>query len=442
MTDNVQSVNEFHDYLASKKLSVAPNTLTDKERVERAERTFMNEFDALMAVDMETCVHCGMCAEACPFYETTLRPEFAPVYKIKLLRQFYRRELSAMRFLYRPFTPRLTADDLDKWSHLVFGACTECGRCDMMCPMGISISSLIHVTRQGLAAAGCIPDELKAVEEEQREQDSVFGMDRQQLVLVADKLHAEGINVPIDRDNADVMVLTTGLVLRVFTDELRAMAKILNTLGCNWTMRSKGFEASNYGLISGDVKGQEIESARIINEAVACNAKMVLVPDRGHAYLALRWESSLEGRKPLPFTVLSMPEFLADEIAAGRLTLRKNGSAKAVVFSDACKIGRQGGIYEQPRDILKACGIEVRETDSHEREAYCCGGGCGEFVLRDYADLKQNVFDLKRAEFDATKADSVVTECSACRLNFLTGAQNASWKKPIESLVEIVAKRI
>jgi Fe-S oxidoreductase len=442
MTNANQAVAEFQDFLATNGKKEPPNTLTGKERVARAEHAFMDEFDALMAVDMETCVHCGMCAEACPFYETTSLPEYAPVHKIDLLRRFYRRELSPMRFVYRPFTKRITADDLDVWSHLVFGACTECGRCDMMCPMGIGLSALIHVTRQGLAAAGCIPDELKAIEREQRETDTLFGCNSRTLLQNLDELRASGIDIPVDRDNADIMVLTTALVLRVFIDELKSTAKILNKLGCNWTLRSKGFEASNFGLISGDAKGQVIESARIIDEAIACKAKMVLVPDRGHAYLALRWEASTRENQPLPFKVLSMPEFIAEEIAAGRLTPRTNGSAKAIVFNDSCKIGRQGGIYEQPRDILKACGIEIRETDSHEREGYCCGGGCGEFVLRDYGDLRQKVFELKRAEFDATQADSVVTECSACRFNFMVGAQSSNWKKPVESLVEIVADRL
>ncbi len=72
-----------------------------------------------------------------------------------------------MRWLYRPFTREIEADELEDYQELVFDACTECGRCDMMCPMGIQLSSMVHVTRQGLASAGLAPAELRAIEQEQ-----------------------------------------------------------------------------------------------------------------------------------------------------------------------------------------------------------------------------------------------------------------------------------
>ena len=64
---------------------------------------------------------------------------------------------------------RISATDLESWQELVYDGCTGCGRCDMMCPMGIKISALINVTREGLAAAGFMPIELRALQEEQQE---------------------------------------------------------------------------------------------------------------------------------------------------------------------------------------------------------------------------------------------------------------------------------
>ena len=46
--------------------------LSDKERVERAKNAFLRKLDGRKAVDLDTCIHCGMCAEACPFYLTMI----------------------------------------------------------------------------------------------------------------------------------------------------------------------------------------------------------------------------------------------------------------------------------------------------------------------------------------------------------------------------------
>ena len=93
-------------------------------------------------------------------------------------------------------------------------------------------------------------------------------------------------------------------------------------------------------------------------------------------------------------------------------------------------------------NALLAVGIEVRETDSNRREGLCCGGGCGEYVIKRSAGLRQKAFDLKRREFDDTGAEAVVTSCANCRINLMIGADNAGWEKPVISLVETVADRL
>ena len=106
------NVRAFDDALQDIEPAVEREGLSDQERVRRAKQAFMRKLDGRKAVDMETCLHCGMCAEACPFYETTQDERYAPVHKYRLLRRVYRRELSPMRFLYRPFTRDITVDDL------------------------------------------------------------------------------------------------------------------------------------------------------------------------------------------------------------------------------------------------------------------------------------------------------------------------------------------
>lgn len=429
----------FRESLAGLAAHAPADELGDEDRMARARQAFAGRLDRRLAVDLETCIHCGMCAEACHFFVATEDPRYTPAYKVEPLRRFYRREMSPLRLIYRPFTKRVGADDLRAWRELVYDACTGCGRCDMMCPMGINISSAINVMREGIAAAGLAPGELAALAAGQRDDNAFLGVDAAELrTLVA----TFGNDVRLDRERADVLLLTTAVEVRLFPESIRAAARILDRSGADWTLSGAAFEASSAGLISGDAAARKVAVSRIVDAAKACGAGTVIVPESGHAYQALRWEGANDLGAPLPFEVLALAEFVARELAAGRLALKKPDGVGSATYHDPCRMGRHGGVYEQPRDVLKAMGLEVRDTEANRRENLCCGGGCGEYAIGRSAALRQRAFDLKRHELDAAGADAVVTGCVNCRVNLMIGAANSGWDTPVLSLAETVAANL
>ena len=413
--------------------------LSDAERVERAKRAFLRKLDGRKAVDLDTCIHCGMCAEACPFYLTTQNEKYAPVYKYRLLRRLYRRRLSPMRWLYKPFTPDITIEDLREWRHYVFDACTGCARCDMICPMGVNVSSLIRIVREGIGAADLMPPRLQRLKNEQRDKNSIVGVDGDYLRKVVDTLADQGADIPLNKEGADTMLLTTVTELRLFPTQLAANAKILNKVGVNWTMFTDAFEAANLGYVAGDTKALHVATKRIVDKAKEKGIKTVVVPETGHGYQVLRWLGPNTMGETLPFDVLSILEFITQAQADGRLELKKQANGSSVSYQDPCRLSRKGGILDEPRNILKSMGYEVRETEAHGREDYCCGGGCGEYVLSTGSKLRHKVFDLKRHQFEDAGADKVMTACASCRYNLLIGAEKVEWDTPITSLVETVA---
>jgi Fe-S oxidoreductase len=442
MSVNPAAFEDFRTSLDRLGTDLPADGLTGEEQIKRAKRTFLQKLDSRMAVDLETCVHCGMCAEACHYYDATQDEKYSPVYKFDPLRRFYRRELSPMRWLFRPFTRDITVQDLEEWQELVYEGCTGCGRCDMMCPMGINLSTLINVMREGLASAGLVPAEMRALQNEQRDKGTVFGVGTEQLCEVANALAQQGIEVPLDKSQADVVLLTSAVEILLFPDALAASARILNKLGVSWTLLNQGFEATNLGLLSGDESTQKKITAGIVEHAKACSAKTVILPETGHAYQALRWEGATELGEELPFEVLAISEFVAREHDTGRLKLKSSANGQSVTYHDPCRLARHGGVIGQPRALLEAMGLDFRETDSNGRENYCCGGGCAEYVIKRSAPLRQKAFEIKQHEFDATGADAVVTSCANCRVNLMIGASNAGWRKPVESLVEKVADNL
>jgi len=417
-----------------------PTDCPDEERVSRAKAVFADKLNRTRATHLESCVNCGLCAEACQFYIQTEDPSLTPIRKLDLLKRFYRREIAPMRFVYRLFEPDITADDLVEAQHLAYDTCTECGRCGIVCPMGIDIASMVNVTRQGLAEAGLIPAGLRAVEQEQGSRGTVFGVGPDQLRETVEALRAKGLEVPIDKESADVLVLSSTIDILLFKDAFEATAKVMNHLGIDWTIHSCAFEGANFGMLSGYEKVQKSASERIMSQAIALGAKLVIVPECGHAYPALRWEGANEHGAELPFEVMAISEFLGREVTAGRLQLEQVD--KHITYHDPCKVGRHGGVFAEPRAVLKALGVKRTEMPDNKAANFCCGGGAGLFVMEGATEMRNVAFDLKRGQVEKTGADSVVTACGSCRVNLMAGAARTQWPMPVESLVELVGDNL
>lgn len=441
MTVNMEVFKGFAEQIQHLSDFAQPTDMPAEQRVAKAKAVFLRKLNTIDALDLESCVHCGMCAQACHFFQSTHDTKYIPISKLGLVKKFYRRELSPMRWLHRLYTKEITAQELQDYQELVYDSCTECARCSLACPMGVNIAGMVKTTREALAEAGLIPADMRAVVQEQCAYGSVFGAGPDALKAAIKELTDEGIPVPLDKEKADVMVLTSVVDILLFKDAFRSTVRIMNSLGLDWTFRSCAFEGANFGLLSGYEKLQKAASDSVIQQAINCRAKVVIVPECGHAYPALRWEGANEYGQPLPFEVFAISEFLGREIKAKRLKVNPV-AGKTVTYHDPCKLARHGGIFEEPRDVFKALGIELREMECHGVNNWCCGGGAGVFVIKSASKLRQSAFKIKMRQVNATGADSVVTSCGSCRLNFLAGATNAGWNKNIESLVELVGANL
>lgn len=415
----------------------------DAERVERAMRNFVKDFGRTAAIYMESCIHCGMCADACHFYVTTENPKYTPIWKIEPFKQAYKREYGPFAWLYRALNlkAKITVERLEEWQELIYDSCTVCGRCSLMCPMGIDIASLVSLARHGMAKSGLVPHELWAVAERAEKEGSPLGATpkvfKDRIEWLADDHEVE---IPIDKEKADVMCTMSSIEIMKYPDSIVATARIMNHLGVDWTFRLDGYEATNFGLLSGNAESQREMSLKLINAAVACSAKTLILPECGHAYGALRWSGANAYGKPLPFRVLHIAEFLAENAKSGKLKLKKLG--KSVTFHDPCQISRRGGAIEAPREVLAALGVELREMQPAKGLNWCCGGGGGVVTIHRADPIRYKVFQLKMNQIEETGAELPVTSCANCRQTFDDGQAHFKWDKKMNSLLEMVADNL
>jgi Fe-S oxidoreductase len=117
---------------------------------------------------------------------------------------------------------------------------------------------------------------------------------------------------------------------------------------------------------------------------------------------------------PPKFKIFHYTQLLCHLIKEGRLDLSKGLNAK-VTYHDPCFLGRHNGEYQSPRDILNAIpGIELLEMERNRENAFCCGGGSGNFYVDFFGGGENSPARIRIREAYETGADILAVACPAC----------------------------
>lgn len=409
-----------------------------------AMNTFVKETGGYVAAQLEACTRCGMCADACHFYVATGNPEYAPVWKIELLKRAYEQRftLSGKIKLALGVDKPVTDEDIQKFSKIVYEACTMCNKCSMVCPMGLQLGPLIHEVRTSMSNAGVVPDDLMKAVNKQVEEGSPLGVtddvydDR--IEWVADEWE---VDIPVDVKGADTLVVFSSIEVMKFPENIAAIAKILNTAGEKWTLSTAGREVVNFGFYEGSEERTKMFMQRIFDAAKELGVKKIVVTECGHAYDALRWTSYNMMEVPAGIEITHIVGLIGEYVRSGKIKLKAGAFDNGVItFHDACKIQRRGGHIKEPREILKILAPNsFKEMSPSKEQAICCGGGGGVIAIKEADPVRYAAFELKIDQMKAVGADAVVMSCSNCRLQFTDCVQHFNLDIKVKGLSQMVA---
>jgi heterodisulfide reductase subunit D len=102
-------------------------------------------------------------------------------------------------------------------------------------------------------------------------------------------------------------------------------------------------------------------------------------------------------------------ELLAELIRAGRLT-PSVPIKRSITYHDPCRLNKRKGIWEEPREILRAIpGLDFKDVDRVTQWSYCSGAGAGLSVEKPEVTAKISGRRLEHAA--RLDVDTLVSAC-------------------------------
>ncbi len=403
----------------------------DDETIEQFGAIRLEDLAWHQILDAYACIMCNRCQQVCPAYTTgkVLSPAALEINKRYFLNQEGARlaagEASSQTLLEFAITPEAV------W------ACTACGACTDICPVGNDpMRDIMDIRRALVLMENDFPEQL---------QTAFRGMERTVNpwnVPPTERLKwAEGLKVPTVVEKPDAELLWW-VGCAAATDvraqkSARALAEILISAGVDFAVlgeqetctgdsaRRAGNEYLFFELASANVEMlNELAPRRILTACPHClHTLMNEYPAFGGSY-----------------EVVHHTQLINELIQAGRLSLDE-AAGERITFHDPCYLGRQNGILIDPRAVLTRVNGELLEMPRSGSLSFCCGAGGAQMWKEEEAG-EERVNANRMREARATGANTLAVGCPFCMVMLTDASKEDGEALQVRDVAEIVAGQL
>ncbi|RJO64783.1 MAG: (Fe-S)-binding protein [Myxococcales bacterium] len=395
-------------------------------------------------LDFYSCTECGRCVPFCPAWATQKPLSLKRVNK-ESKHHMYERAPYLLGKKVGPDGkaaeyegPQTAGGAIEKET---IWACTLCRDCEERCPVLIEqVPRIVDLRRHLVMMEGDIPSELNNTFRgwERNSNPWSLGYDKRGEWITED------LGVQTLAENADVDYLFYVGCMGSFDDRstrvTKALCKILKAAGvrfgvlgmeeqcCGETARRLGNEFLGQMLVKANI--ETMQNYKVKKVICFCP----------HCFNTLKNEYADFGMKFEE--VWHAADFVAKLLRDGKIKVKADGLGD-VAFHDPCFLGRYNGVYEAPRDLLKAAGATVRDPSLARHRSFCCGAGGGRMWMEE---AKPRVNDMRFKEImDTTGGPKLIgVSCPYCLTMILDGSKNANMEDnvKIKDVLELVAERL
>jgi heterodisulfide reductase subunit D len=370
-------------------------------------KDFLTQLTRKQMLELEACVRCGACFDACVVQETTQNRDISPPAKIAEYKGFIEAVHGLRAKLLGAKKP--AEEEVIRFLDALY-ACTTCGACGETCEVGIDTQKLWWAMRKELVGMGySAPGTLPKLLENARKHHSIFPSPLElrykiwlppevKVAESAELCYFEGCGVAWDAPamaEAAVRLLNAAGIEFTLLEASQAWC-------CGWPLAVAGMWELQEELVENNIA--KLEEKGIATLAVSCPCCLQQIREVWRGYAG-----------KLPFEVLHITQIIAEAVEDGRLKFTKERKEK-VTYHDPCQLTRgfRGPrIYEEPRTVIQHLpGVELVELERHGRLTKCCGAGGGIRGARPEVALEIGKLFLRDAE--RTGAETLLMNCPAC----------------------------
>lgn len=317
--------------------------------------------------------------------------------------------------------------------------CTTCKSCQNACPVMIEhVDTVIDLRRNLVLTESEFPPELQTIFKNLEVSGNPWGFspyDRAKW--------SEGMDIPVMADNSNHEYLfwvgCSGSYDSRSVKVTKAIAEIMKSGGVDFAIL--GNEESCNGDIAKRT-GNEYLSQEMISKNLQVFQKYgitKIITTCPHCFNSLKTDFHQSGGD---FEVHFYTEILENLLKTAKIKLKKSNN-HLITYHDSCYIGKYYNIFDVPRNILTSIpGVKIAEMSHNKHSAMCCGGGGGMMFVEDNEGSRINA--LRSKEALDTKASTVATSCPFCMSMLNDGLLtcNTPDNLEIKDIAEIIRENI
>ncbi|MGQ9646484.1 MAG: (Fe-S)-binding protein [Thermodesulfobacteriota bacterium] len=370
-------------------------------------------------LDLFGCYQCGKCTGGCP---------------VSLKSRLNIRRLMIEAILGRNLEH--LSERVELWD------CTTCKTCTIRCPRGLKPMDLVIGMRSFLVEEGHIPKTLIEAMENSYKHGNPWGKPKSKRTEWTKEL-SEDLKVKdfSQGDRADYLYFvgcTTSSDPRI-QQIARALVLIFQHAGVDFGILGNeeqccGSEIRRMGESGLFEELTEKNMERFENHQIER-----IITGCPHGFNVLKNEYP-QGK----FEVLHTTQVLAKKVEEGKLNLRREVK-KVVTYHDPCFLGKQNGVFDEPRMLLSAIpGITFKELDRCRERSLCCEGGGGRMWVESSSDSLERLAEVRIKDAVELGAEILATACPLCVLTLEDAAKTSGNEDKIQvmDIAELLTEAI
>lgn len=403
----------------------------EDETIEQFGAAKLTDLSQTQIVDAFACIMCNRCQDVCPAYNTG--KELSPSAL----------EINKRYGIKEHFGPiAIGESDLGLMDAVIsesaVWACTTCGACTEVCPVGNEpFTDIMDIRRNQVLMESEFPEELQQAFRGMERNGNPWQManDRMEWTQPLD------FKVPTVEENPDFDVLYWVGCAGAFDPGAqkiaRSFATILNKAGVNYAV------LGNQETCTGDT-ARRAGNEYLFTEMAMGNIETLngagvkkIVATCPHCLHTIKNEYPQFGGE---YEVVHHTEFINQLIGSGKIEL--NGDKlDAVTFHDPCYLGRHNGVYDAPREVLTQLSVSVPEMEHNHNTSFCCGAG-GAQMWKEEEEGSAAVNATRYAEAEATGAETIAVGCPFCNQMLTDANAQAGEKMEVKDIAQLVVENM